>query len=109
MCEPRAYVNVAREVRMPAESGTWLRRAEVDDAIRDDRDRIARDLHDSVVQRIFASAMSVNALRATVAGADIDAGVAHIVDELDRSIVEIRSLIYRISPDEPAAGGSGRR
>jgi len=39
----------------------------------------------------------------------MDAGVAHIVDELDRSIVEIRSLIYPISPDEPAAGGSGRR
>jgi signal transduction histidine kinase len=105
MCEPRAYVNVAREVRTPAESGTWLRRAEVDDAIRDDRDRIARDLHDSVIQRIFASAMSVHALRATVTGADMDAGVAHIVDELDRSIVEIRSLIYRISPDEPAVGG----
>ena len=101
--EPGAYVSVARALREPAEADGG-RRAEIDAALPDDRDRIACDLHDSVIQRIFASAMALHALRSRVADADLDAGLAHVVDDLDRSMVEIRSLIYRIVPDEPAAG-----
>ena len=103
-CQPHAYVNVARDVRVQAEADGRQRRAEIDAALRDDRDRIARDLHDSVIQRIFASAISVHTLRSRTGGADLDAQVAHIVDELDRSIVEIRNLIYRITPDETEGG-----
>jgi signal transduction histidine kinase len=76
----------------------------VDAAIRDDRDRIARDLHDTVIQRIFAAAMSVDALRAKPAHHLADAELAHVVEELDRSIVEIRSVIYRLSPVEHSCG-----
>ena len=80
------------------------RQAEVDAAIRDDRDRIASDLHDSVIQRIFAAALSVDALRVREPDGEIVAELAHVVDDLDRCIVEIRSVIYRLSPDE---GGGG--
>ena len=57
------------EVRAPddslqADAGPSSLRAEVDATVRHDRDRIASDLHDSVIQRIFATAMSVDALRA---------------------------------------------
>ena len=85
------------------DAGASLRRAELDAALRDDRDRIASDLHDTVIQRIFATAMSVDALRAKQTDGSIDADVAHIVDELDRCMVEIRSVIYRLCPDD----GSG--
>jgi two-component system, NarL family, sensor histidine kinase DevS len=85
------------------QAGAPSRRAEVDIAIRNDRERIASDLHDSVIQRIFATAMSVDALRARQRDAD-DADFAHIVDELDRCIVEIRSVIYRLYPDERSGG-----
>jgi signal transduction histidine kinase len=80
------------------------RRAEVDAAIRDDRDRIARDLHDTVIQRIFAAAMSVHALRGKPTPHLPDAELAHVVKELDRSIAEIRSVIYWLSPDEHPCG-----
>jgi signal transduction histidine kinase len=76
----------------------------VDAAIRDDRDRIARDLHDTVIQRIFAAAMSVQALRAKTTYQLPDAELAHVVKELDRSIAEIRSVIYWLSPDEHPCG-----
>ena len=73
----------------------------VEAGIHEDRDRIACDLHDGVIQRLFATAMSVDALgRRQAAG--LDADLAHIVDELDGTIVEIRSLIYRLSPDDSA-------
>jgi len=80
------------------------RQAEVDSAIRDDRDRIASDLHDSVIQRIFAAALSVDALRVREPDGEIVAELAHVVDDLDRCIVEIRSVIYRLSPDEVGGG-----
>lgn len=97
------------EVRAPddslqADAGPSSLRAEVDAAVRHDRDRIASDLHDSVIQRIFATAMSVDALRAKRPDGEIDAHVARIVDELDRCIVEIRSVIYRLCPDEGTGG-----
>jgi hypothetical protein len=89
---------------MQADAGPSSLRAEVDAAVRHDRDHIASDLHDSVIQRIFATAMSVDALRAKQPDGEIDADVAHIVDELDRCIVEIRSVIYRLCPDEGTGG-----
>ena len=80
------------------------RQAEVDAAVRDDRDRIASDLHDSVIQRIFAAALSVDALRARQSDGEIVAELAHIVDDLDRCAVEIRSVIYRLCPDDGSGG-----
>ena len=37
------------------------------------------------------------------AGLGLDTDLAKIVDEIDGTILEIRSLIYRLSPDEPSA------
>lgn len=99
---PGTMVQLDDSVRMQA--GPSSRQAEFDAAIRDDRDRIAIDLHDSVIQRIFATAMSVGALREELRDADHDADFAHVVDELDRCIVEIRSVIYRLDPDEGSGG-----
>jgi len=82
----------------------FLRPDEVDAALRSDRDRIASDLHDSVVQRIFATAMSVDAFRAKQSDRAVKAELAQIVDELDRCVVEIRSVIYCLSPDEASGG-----
>ena len=74
----------------------------VESGVHEDRDRIARDLHDSVIQRIFAAAMSVAGSPETGGRTSgLDAEFADIVDELDRTMVDIRSMIYRLSPDEP--------
>jgi PAS domain S-box-containing protein len=101
--QPRTYVSVARDVTDRGAAETKRRHGAVESGIREDRDRIARDLHDGVIQRLFATAMSVHALRRRPATLGLDADLSHIVDELDETIVEIRSLIYRLSPDEPSA------
>ncbi len=65
-------------------------------AVLEDRDRIARDLHDLVIQRLFAVGLSVQ----SVARHDLPAGLAdrleQVVDELDGSIKDVRSSIYRL-------------
>ncbi|GAA2368857.1 sensor histidine kinase [Streptomyces carpaticus] len=93
-------------------------------AVYEDRDRIGRDLHDLVIQRLFAVGMLLEGARralpeATGAGADGDRdrngrsngnGVADrigkAVTELDATIQEIRTTVFALQqqPDEAQAG-----
>jgi len=63
-----------------------------------DRGRIARDLHDHVIQRLFAAGLD---LQATARG-EVDDGVRALlerhVDTLDSAIAEIRTAIFALSP-----------
>ncbi len=72
-------------------------------AVYEDRDRIARDLHDLVIQRLFATGMM---LQTTTRVADVpDAAaerVSRAVDELDETIKEIRQTIFALH--EPVEG-----
>lgn len=64
----------------------------------EDRERIARDLHDTVVQRLFASGMSLQAALG-VMQADPGAAAARVegvVDDLDETIRHIRSAIFSL-------------
>lgn len=62
-----------------------------------DRDRIARDLHDLVIQRLFAAGMQLEGtVRHVEAGPAADR-IHRVVDELDLTIREIRSAIYELS------------
>jgi signal transduction histidine kinase len=65
-------------------------------AVVEDRDRIARDLHDLVIQRLFATGMLLqSAVRLTeTAPAEARQRVDRAVDELDGTIRELRSTIY---------------
>ncbi|WP_105970285.1 GAF domain-containing protein [Streptomyces geranii] len=68
-------------------------------AVYEDRDRIARDLHDLVIQRLFATGMMLeSAQRGTVAPGVRD-GVGRAVDELDVTIQEIRTAIFALQDD----------
>ncbi|WP_203453931.1 GAF domain-containing protein [Jiangella aurantiaca] len=62
----------------------------------DDRERIARDLHDLVVQRLFASAMSLTAAARLIDRPDVAARVERTVDDLDATIRQIRSTIFAL-------------
>lgn len=62
----------------------------------DDRERIARDLHDVVVQRLFASAMSLTAAARLIDRPDVAARVERTVDDLDATIRQIRSTIFAL-------------
>ena len=65
-------------------------------AVLEDRDRIARDLHDLVIQRLFATGMLLqSAVRLTETAPDeVRHRVDRAVDELDGTIRELRSTIY---------------
>jgi signal transduction histidine kinase len=65
-----------------------------------DRDRIARDLHDLVIQRIFAAGLSVQSLRRHTPDPVAQQRINAITGELDETIRGLRDTIY-------ALGGSG--
>lgn len=71
-------------------------------AVVEDRDRIARDLHDTVIQRLFATAMTMQAIARTT---DPDTGtrVLAAVDELDETIREIRGTIFALQQSPGAS------
>lgn len=72
-------------------------------AVYQDRDRIARDLHDLVIQRLFATGMSLQGT-VRIPGVPEQAveRIGRAVDELDETIKEIRQTIFALH--EPVAG-----
>jgi signal transduction histidine kinase len=62
----------------------------------DDRDRIARDLHDRVIQRIFAVGMSLQGAARLPDVTRMASRVERAVDELDATISEIRTAIFEL-------------
>lgn len=62
-------------------------------AIFEDRDRIARDLHDLVIQRLFATGLGLQSLSRMVDEAAADRLTA-FVEDVDQTIREIRSTIF---------------
>ena len=72
-------------------------------AVLGDRDRIARDLHDLVIQRLFATGMALEgALRAMPPA--VAERVQRSVDDLDATIREIRTTIFALQSPAPTAG-----
>ena len=69
-------------------------------AVFQDRDRIARDLHDLVIQRLFATGMMLeSAARRAMVPADKER-LGTAVDELDATIQEVRTTIYALQHDD---------
>jgi len=65
-------------------------------AVLEDRDRIARDLHDLVIQRLFASGLTLQGLSRMVKDATVAERVGNIVKDLDQTIQEIRGTIFEL-------------
>ncbi|MGD0082128.1 MAG: GAF domain-containing protein [Acidimicrobiales bacterium] len=59
-----------------------------------DRERIARDLHDTVIQRLFAVGLSLQGLARVVDPPNASERIEAAVDELDLTIADIRSTIF---------------
>ncbi|WP_406449823.1 GAF domain-containing protein [Streptomyces sp. NBC_00876] len=65
-------------------------------AVYEDRDRIARDLHDLVVQRLFATEMMLESTRRRAGAGETDELLGKAVDELDSTIQEVRTAIFAL-------------
>jgi len=64
--------------------------------LHDERERIARDLHDDVIQRLFATGLSLQAVAQMVTDAEIADRIARAVDDLDVTIRQVRSTIFEL-------------
>jgi signal transduction histidine kinase len=71
-------------------------------AVFEDRDRIARDLHDLVIQRLFATGMQLEGAARLIESMPSEAAarVRGAVDDLDDTIRELRSTIYGLQAPE---------
>ncbi|WP_113701236.1 GAF domain-containing sensor histidine kinase [Nonomuraea lactucae] len=76
----------------------------------EDRDRIARDLHDVVIQRLFATAMTLMSTLRLVERPEAGKRLQHAIDELDETIRQIRSSIFALqgSHDDTAPSLRGQ-
>lgn len=76
-------------------------RVQQDVALLADRERIGRDLHDQVIQRLFATGMGLDSITRQVTAPALQASLRRAVDDLDRTVRDIRHAIFELQ--EPLA------
>jgi signal transduction histidine kinase len=69
-----------------------------------ERDRIARDLHDLVIQRVFGAGMRLTSMVPAMPAATGDR-LRDVVEELDNVIADIRTTIFDLTAQEVAGQG----
>ena len=76
----------------------------------EDRDRIARDLHDHVIQRVFASGLALQSLLPRMTDPHVRERIRSVVRQLDDTVRDIRTTIFDLhTADTGDAGESLRR
>jgi len=65
-------------------------------ALFEDRERIARDLHDTVIQRLFATGLTLQATVRLVDRPEVIERLQRSVDDLDVTVRHIRSVIFEL-------------
>ncbi len=76
------------------------RRAAAQLALLGERERIARDIHDMVIQRLFAAGMQLQAVSSMAEPPAVAERMNSVVDELDDTIRELRNAIFQLGiPD----------
>ncbi|MER7467297.1 GAF domain-containing protein [Streptomyces sp. NPDC097981] len=74
----------------------------------EDHDRIARDLHDLAIQRLFATGMTLQSAQRFAEHPEVSERLARAVDDLDATIKIIRSTIFGLREHEPGTGSKLR-
>lgn len=90
-------VSIARDIsdRLAAEQRAHA--AERYAAVLEDRQRIARDLHDQVIQRLFAAGLGLSGMAAAAQDAAEGQRLNQVVDDLDDTIRQLRASIFQLS------------
>jgi signal transduction histidine kinase len=89
-------------IALAAAAGVAIENARLHARVRElvlleDRERIAMDLHDTVIQRLFATGMSLQATERVTEQADVAHRIQTAVEDLDATIGQIRSSIFALS------------
>ena len=72
-----------------------------------DRERIAHDLHDTVIQRLFATGMAMQGTGRLTQRDDVAERIQQHIDDIDETIRHIRSVIFEL--DAPRVPGNSLR
>ena len=75
---------------------TRLHRLVREHAISDDRDRVARDLHDTVIQTLYGAGLSLQGIAGAAQATDVSDQVTVVAATIDEAIVQLRSTIYEL-------------
>ncbi|HCU96175.1 MAG TPA: PAS domain S-box protein, partial [Actinobacteria bacterium] len=96
---------VLRDVTGRLRAEAELAAARVTREVLAERDRMARDLHDRVIQRIFGAALTLQGAVSLAGHPDMAARIEAVIRELDMSIDEIRAAIFTLQrgPQDPAS------
>jgi signal transduction histidine kinase len=80
-----------------------VQRSQRDVALLADRERIGRDLHDQVIQRLFATGMGLESITRQITTPALQARLRRAVDDLDQTVRDIRRAIFELQEpdDEP--------
>jgi hypothetical protein len=73
--------------------------------VAEDHERIARDLHDTVLQKMFGGGLALQNLLRSVDDPDIAAGIRSAIDSIDESIRDLRGVIFGIEYGQPSLSG----
>ncbi len=69
----------------------------------EERDRIARDMHDHVIQRLYAAGLSLQASARHI-DEPVRGRLEHVVDELDLAVKDLREAIFELHQHLPEGG-----
>lgn len=72
-------------------------------ALLEDRERIGRDLHDLVIQRLFAAGMGLEAVSSLAPPGVLAERLSDTVRQLDETINDVRSAIFHLESGEATA------
>jgi signal transduction histidine kinase len=75
----------------------------------EDRDRIARDLHDHVIQRVFAAGLSLQSVGPRVQDPDTRRRIGEVIGQLDETVRDIRTTIFDLHNTEDIDESPGLR
>ncbi len=98
--EVRITVDAALRRRELEQARARLEEQERELRLISDRERIGRDLHDTVIQRLFATGLLLQSASALITNDAARQRVEKAVDELDVTIRQIRTAIFEIESPE---------
>ena len=73
-----------------------LHRRVADVAVYEERDRLARDLHDTVIQRLFAVGLTLQGLAGRPDAAAVRDRLHRIIADVDDTIRQVRTSIFEL-------------